>query len=129
MDGEELRSVLQQNSVHSVPNDLAIRIAQIDFEPDDAFQQQPGFPATIAEHVADSMKMSRVNRSVSLYGWHENVVTVTSNQTVAGLLFRSIKRASDDQERASPRDHTTELEREFRGPQIWICETARSLIG
>jgi hypothetical protein len=56
MDDEELRSVLQQNSVHSVPNDLDIRIAQIDFGPDDAFQQQvAGFPATIAKSVADSM--------------------------------------------------------------------------
>lgn len=130
MNEEELRGMLQQNSVHPVPHNLRLKIAQVDFEPDDAFHQQSiNFPTNIAKRAIERTKISHINRSVFLYGWHENIVTVTSNQAVAGILVHTIQRVLDDLDRASPIEGSVELQQKFRGPQIWVCENPRCLIG
>lgn len=134
MDDEQLRQGLKQYSVHPVPDELCVAISQIDFEPEDAFSmaqsEQSAFPAAIAMRAIEKMSLSSINRSVFLYGWCENIVTTTSNQAVAARLVQTINDVLDDQEQATLiKDVADDQQEEFRGPQIWLCETARSLIG
>lgn len=123
----ELRQELGRYSVHPVPNDLSLAITQIDFEAEAAFSKSHvehfAFPVSIAKRAADNMSWSLTNQSVLLYGWRENIVTITSNQIIAGHFVQAINKVLDDQERENA------AVEEFRGPEIRILQTARSLIG
>ena len=67
-----------------------------------------------------SQNLSLLNKSVFLYGWAENITTITSNRAVAAEIEHTIielkKRSGDD---------FTHL----KGPKVWMCDTARSLVG
>ena len=135
MDEKELLRELQQHSVHSIPCGLSMAVTQMDFEPEDAFLTSPSelsaFPVRIAKRASDTLNCSSINKSVFLYGWRENITTVTSNRTVAGRLVQAINNVLNDQEQEGPivEAGVSRQQEEFRGPKLWICETARSLIG
>jgi hypothetical protein len=135
MDEKELLRELQQHSVHSVPYGLSMAVTQVDFEPEDAFLTSPSelaaSPISIARRASDNMNCSSINKSVFLYGWRENITTVTSNRTVAGRLVQAINNVLNDQEQEGPvvEAVVSGQQENFRGPELWICETARSLIG
>ena len=135
MGEKELLRELQQHSVHSIPYGLSMPVNQVDFEPEDAFlarsSEQSALPVRIARRASDSMNCSSINKSVFLYGWRENISTVTSNRTLAGRLVQAINNVLNDQEQEGPivEAVVSGQQKEFRGPKLWICETARSLMG
>lgn len=98
-----------------------------------------------------SLSLSPINASVFLYGWLVGLVTITSNRSVAQGIEKTVNSLLDQFElesAANPArrpagggsggdgdddDHSeqakTWLKENIPGPQIWVCETARSLVG
>ncbi|KAI9875218.1 MAG: hypothetical protein M1830_008734 [Pleopsidium flavum] len=94
-------------SEYQVPEDwrLPIRVVAGDVD-------LGGLPA-VAEKVAE--QITAINRSVFLYGWANGITTISSNRTVTRLIETIV-----EEHRTSEDD---------RGPDIWLCPTARSLVG
>jgi Protein of unknown function (DUF1308) len=116
MEGLETDTLLgkfQQFSDHPVPSQLQIPIKVVDSHAEiDAALQQNKFPP-IFNKVTELL--TDINRSVFLYGWARDIVTITSNRTVVKQIENTIERNRQD-------DKT-------QGPKTWVCDTARSLIG
>ena len=68
---------------------------------------------TVAQNVAKNL--SSINQSVFMYGWYTGMTTISSNRTVAKDIETSIEA-----------NRTREDE---KGPDVWLCPTARSLVG
>lgn len=111
---EELLQQFQQLSDHQIPKQLQIPIKIEDAMTaiDDAWKHNRLPP--IARKISDLL--SDINRSVFLYGWVKNIVTVTSNKTVFKQIENEIEANRGD-------------DNELEGPMAWVCDTARSLIG
>jgi hypothetical protein len=62
-----------------------------------------------------SKLLSPINQSVFLYGWITGITTISSNRTVAKTIEGTIE--------------THRLADDDSGPDIWLCPTARSLVG
>jgi hypothetical protein len=73
--------------------------------------EQSSLPAS-AEAV--KKQLTSINQSVFLHGWAKGVTTVTSNRTVVKQMENTLAREASD-------------EKEW--PLIWMCPTARSLVG
>lgn len=105
---ERIRS-LQDLSSHRIPLDLKlpIEVVEVDIQ---EMEKKIG-------HQAHEVKaeLSTINQSVFFYGWVNGLTTISSNRTVAKEIENSVeaKRKSDEE----------------RGPDIWLCPTARSLVG
>lgn len=131
---EELRGFLEEQSVHAVPDGIRLPIKVVAFNPQDLITsltlesaEQKCFPYWIVAEVAKLVRLSPVNLSVFLYGWMERSLTFTSNRVVATGLLKAIDEVLDHAEYT---DNSSEEDlAKFYGPQIHICETARSLIG
>lgn len=105
---EELVRAFAEVSEYEVPKEwrLPIRIVEkgdVDLE---------GLPV-VAGKVAE--RLTAINRSVFLYGWASGRTTISSNRTVAKLIESVV-----EENRSSEDD---------RGPDVWLCPTARSLVG
>ncbi|KEF53116.1 uncharacterized protein A1O9_11024 [Exophiala aquamarina CBS 119918] len=130
----DLRQLLAKRSIHAVPPDLQLPIKVIDFEPKDVLnpltpdrEERKPFPYIVAAQAMSLMRLSPINCSVFLYGWKKQILTFTSNRVVASGLLKVIGEVLDRLEydaKFNDKDHA-----KFYGPQIHICETARSLIG
>ncbi|KAI9766373.1 MAG: hypothetical protein M1840_006637 [Geoglossum simile] len=107
-DLEKPRKVLvnefQGLSEYEVPRDWNLPIKVV--ESDTAAKKT--LPPS-AEIVAQNL--SEINQSVFLFGWASGWTTISSNRTVAKLI-----------------ENIVEEHREM-GPDIWLCPTARSLVG
>jgi hypothetical protein len=106
MTVEELRKELEKQSRFQVPESLRLPITT----------QVPEEEATTLPASADAVKqqLTSINQSVFLHGWAKGVTTVTSNRTVVKQIENILaKEASDEKE----------------WPLIWLCPTARSLVG
>ncbi|KAH0547577.1 hypothetical protein FGG08_000302 [Glutinoglossum americanum] len=105
---EVLVDEFRELSDYEVPRDwnLPIRVVESDI---DAGKPLPATAKIIAE------KLSEINRSVFLFGWASGLTTISSNRTVAKLIENLVEghRKGDDE----------------TGPSIWLCPTARSLVG
>jgi hypothetical protein len=99
----------QELSAYDVPLGWNIPIKVIDT--DIALMQKQLPPA--AEQVAKLL--SPINQSVFLYGWATGRTTISSNRTVAKEIEGTIE--------------THRLAEDDTGPDIWLCPTARSLVG
>lgn len=66
---------------------------------------------TVARRVAE--QMTDINRSVFMYGWMKGVTTVSSNRTVAKQIEGIVEKEGSG----------------AMGPEIWLREPARSLLG
>jgi hypothetical protein len=99
----------QELSAYVVPLDWNIPIEVV--ESDLAVMQKQLPPA--AEQVAKLL--SPINQSVFLYGWATGITTISSNRTVAKEIEGTIE--------------THRLADDDAGPDIWLCPTARSLVG
>lgn len=67
--------------------------------------------------------LSEINQSVFLYGWLGGIVTISSNMVVTKEIERRVCQLLDNQENQRGTGN------EPTGPDIWLCRTARSLIG
>ena len=103
---EELRSAFAELSNYIVPSDWNIPIRVVQSEMGDIIRLPPA-----AEKVKQSLTV--INRSVFLYGWTTGWTTLTSNRTVVKQIEEIVEGEEGEQV----------------GPKVWLCGTARSLVG
>ncbi|KAL8705689.1 MAG: hypothetical protein Q9201_001209 [Fulgogasparrea decipioides] len=103
---EELRSTFQELSTYPIPSNWQIPIKVVSFDRDD-ISHLPD----IAKQVKSSLSL--INQSVFLYGWVTGQTTLSSNRTVTRQIEEIVEGA----------------EGEVVGPKVWLCGTARSLVG
>mgnify|MGYP003310335516 CR=1 FL=1 len=106
---EERIRGLQDLSSHRTPIELKLPIETVEV---DILEMEKEIG-----HLATAVKeeLTTINQSVFFYGWAKGLTTVSSNRTVAKEVENCVEanRKSDDE----------------RGPDIWLCATARSLVG
>ena len=111
--GDALRAAFAKLSDYPIPSTFLIPIKivpSIDLsEFQAAIASNKVLP--IAESIAD--ELTEINRSVFLYGWVKGFTTVSSNRAVAKWIESAIEKAGN----------------RGVGPEIWLREPARSLLG
>ena len=100
---------LQEWSTHSVPSDWQLPIVVINQNENNCQLKLPPQATSVCKN------MTEINKSVFLYGWATGQTTITSNRTVA-------KQIENDLEKFDHLDESV-------WPSIWLCPTARSLVG
>ena len=113
----ELTSRWRKNSAHETPDDIRLPI-KVETTCSTALHL-----SSIAKSLTSHIKLSPINASVFLYGWHNDVVTITSNRVVANQIEKGLNEILN-QEEAAGREV-----KDFEGPKMWVCESARSLVG
>jgi hypothetical protein len=120
----ELCGKLKELSDHDVPPDLRLPIEVVHFDVDVMLAgDRSSFSNGMMSQVANGL--SEINRSVFLFGWWQKVVTISSNRAVAKEIEKVVCQLLDEREKTGgfiPPD-------DVAGPDIWVCDTARSLIG
>ncbi|PGH05340.1 hypothetical protein AJ79_06809 [Helicocarpus griseus UAMH5409] len=113
-DRENLVAQFQELSDHKVPLDwnIPIKIVNAHGEIERGWKED-ALPAQ-AHEIASLL--SDINRSVFLYGWATGLMTISSNRTVAKQIEYLIEENRDGDD-------------DLTGPLVWICDTARSLVG
>lgn len=96
-------------SEYDVPTEWNIPIRVVDIDMDIMQEQLPPVAGEVAK------LLSPINQAVFFYGWATGQTTISSNRTVAKEIEATIEahRSAEDD----------------AGPEIWICPTARSLVG
>ncbi|MCJ1393200.1 hypothetical protein MMC18_006072 [Xylographa bjoerkii] len=102
----ELRAGFAETSEYAVPDDWRLPIRVEDGVYD--LSELPAVAARVEEELTE------INRSVFFYGWTRGWTTVSSNRTVAKLIEGVVE---------------SEGEEGDVGPMVWLCATARSLVG
>lgn len=110
VEEEGLRRELGRWSRHGVPGDLRLPIREV------GAGMEGRELSPVQRKVAGQLTV--INRSVFLYGWKEGITTVSSNRTVARLIESIVEEEMD-----------AEDAEDERGPDVWLCGTARSLVG
>ena len=112
-DLDESRKLLQSYSDHPVPASfkIPIKVQNAPIAEDISTQIQQGQLPAVAEQIAAGL--TDINRSVFLFGWVYGYTTVSSNRTVVKAIERTIEKHA----------------RGERGPEVWLREPARSLVG
>lgn len=105
---EELVGAFAEVSEYEVPAEWRLPIKVVEKEDVDV-----AVLPVVAKKVAE--RLTAINRSVFLYGWASGRTTISSNRTVAKLIESVV-----EENRTSEDD---------RGPDVWLCPTARSLVG
>ncbi|KAF7504641.1 hypothetical protein GJ744_001995 [Endocarpon pusillum] len=120
----ELCARLKDFSDHDVPVGLLLPIRVVDFDADAMLvKDKSEIPAGVMAEVAKGL--SEINKGVFLYGWCRFIVTISSNRAVAKEIEKMVCQLLDERERNADEA----LRDEVTGPNIWVCGTARSLIG
>ncbi|KAF2453659.1 hypothetical protein BDY21DRAFT_355658 [Lineolata rhizophorae] len=104
---EELIERFQKYSDYPVPSSWQIPLKIVNKDVNRA--QVPSLAEAVMEPLSD------INRSVFSYGWLSGRTTISSNRTVAKQIEHLVE------------EHRTS--EEDRGPDVWLCPTARSLVG
>ncbi|KAL6721793.1 hypothetical protein ACLMJK_000898 [Lecanora helva] len=112
--GEGLRQEFAKYSDYKIPSSWRLPIRIVDAAvPDSDIQtaiQDSRLPP-VAKEVAE--QLTDINRSVFIYGWIHGITTVSSNRSVAKQIESIVEK---DEQGAM-------------GPDIWLREPARSLLG
>ncbi|KAK0251806.1 hypothetical protein LTR48_001067 [Friedmanniomyces endolithicus] len=106
----DLLDEMQEWSAYQVPRDWQLPILSVDQNEGDCQRHLPPQAKGISE------ALTPINASVFLYGWATGRTTVTSNRTIVHQINNALE-AFDD------------LDDEAVWPKIWLCPTARSLVG
>ncbi|KAK4505111.1 hypothetical protein PRZ48_003074 [Zasmidium cellare] len=106
---QELVEEMQHWSAYEVPKDWQLPIRIVDENEGNCLKNLP------EESTSVSKNMTAINRSVFLYGWATGNSTITSNRTVVKQLEADLEKYEDLDESV--------------WPSIWLCPTARSLVG
>ncbi|KAJ5719402.1 hypothetical protein N7493_007857 [Penicillium malachiteum] len=114
VDRKTLIERFQALSDHTVPTDWAIPVKIVDAQPEiESCLAEKKLPS-VADDVADGL--SDINYSVFMYGWVKDMTTITSNRTIDKQIETTIEKNRNDDE-------------SIEGPHVWVCDTARSLVG
>lgn len=105
----QLVEEMQQWSAYEVPSAWQLPIRVVDPNEGGCLESLP----SEAAHV--SREQTEINKSVFLYGWAANNTTITSNRSVVKQLEAEL-------------EHYVDLN-DSVWPKIWLCPTARSLVG
>ncbi|KAF5864822.1 hypothetical protein ETB97_006360 [Aspergillus alliaceus] len=116
-DSREAKSVIQvfqEMSDYEIPPQLKMPVKVVEAKPviDSAIEQ--GKLPPVSHKVAEIL--SDINHSVFFYGWVNGITTISSNRTVVKQIETIIEQYRNGDE-------------DLEGPKIWVCDTARSLIG
>lgn len=106
---QQLLEEMQQWSKYLVPHHWSLPIAVVDQNQRDCMSTLP------SQALATAQEMTSINRSVFLHGWAAGRTTITSNR----IVVKQIEKSLDDYE---------DLD-DSVWPKIWLCPTARSLVG
>ena len=101
----ELREALLAQSTYPVPQDLILPIKIIEVNPELLVEQLPSSAKRLLS------ELEGVNKSVFFHGWARNITTLTSNRQVSKHIEKVISGCRE------------------RGPLVWVCNVARSLVG
>ena len=104
---------LQKMSDYQVPSQLGLPIRIVDADAAFASGNKQAKLPPIAQKVEEIL--SDINTSVFMYGWVSEIMTITSNRTVVKQIENLIEMHRDEED--------------LIGPLVWVCDTARSLIG
>ncbi|KAI4258615.1 MAG: hypothetical protein LQ352_001150 [Teloschistes flavicans] len=108
-EGVIRRKEFQDLSTYVVPSEWRIPIQVVPFDPADPGTMQKLPP--VAETLEGSLSL--INQSVFFHGWITGYTTLSSNRTVAKQIEEIVEAE----------------EGEVEGPKVWVCGTARSLVG
>jgi hypothetical protein len=120
----ELQKELKHFSDHDVPIGLRLPVITVDFDGNSMLADGSKFATRMMADVGNGL--SEINKSVFLYGWTEKIVTISSNMVVAKEIERRVCQMLDEREKEQETDAEPD---DATGPDIWVCRTARSLIG
>lgn len=104
----------QELSDYEIPPQLTMPVKTVKAKSliDSAIEQ--GKLPPVFQKVAEVL--SNINHSVFFYGWVTGMTTISSNRTVVKQIETIIEQHRNGDE-------------DLEGPQVWVCDTARSLIG
>lgn len=100
---------MQEWSAYLVPDEWKLPVQIVDEDEDNCMASLSG------EAVIVGSNMTSINRSVFMHGWASGKTTITSNRAV-------VKQIENDLEKFEDLDQSV-------WPSIWLCPTARSLVG
>ncbi|KAL8916441.1 MAG: hypothetical protein Q9208_008507 [Pyrenodesmia sp. 3 TL-2023] len=103
---DAVRHAFAALSNYTIPSDWILPVRVVDFNMNDISRLPPA-----AQKVKESLTL--INQSVFLYGWTKDLATLTSNRTVAKQIEEIVEGEEGEQ----------------IGPKVWLCSTARSLVG
>ncbi|KAI9043505.1 uncharacterized protein KD926_003656 [Aspergillus affinis] len=113
-DAKALIHDLQQLSDYEIPPHWKLPINIVDANTVIDAAKNNGQLPPVAHQVSDIL--SDINYSVFLYGWATGMTTISSNRTVVKQIEATVEKQRNGDEN-------------LEGPQIWVCDTARSLVG
>ncbi|KAF9884605.1 hypothetical protein FE257_001427 [Aspergillus nanangensis] len=114
LDSPSLLQRLQALSDHPIPSQWKLPIKTVDSISAIALGRKEGVIPLVADRVTEIL--SDINHSVFMYGWASKLMTISSNRTVVKQIEMTVEKHREGDE-------------ELEGPLIWVCDTARSLIG
>ena len=109
MSQQQLVEELQQWSTYPVPSDWQLPISVVAQNAGNCHSNLPPQAGLVTQN------MTAINQSVFLYGWASGQTTITSNRTVVKQIENDLEKFDDLNESV--------------WPKIWLCPTARSLVG
>ncbi|KAJ5177825.1 Protein of unknown function DUF1308 [Penicillium coprophilum] len=114
LDREGILQKFQELSDYEVPADWKIPIKVVDAQQVIDAAKAQGKLQPVVHEVEKGL--SDINHSVFLYGWATGLTTISSNRTIDKQIEATVEdnRKDDDG---------------LQGPDVWICDTARSLVG
>lgn len=118
---QSLLSLFAAQSEYPVPPDLRLPITIKSASTTELLQQLP----PIAQKVAE--ELSAINRSVFLYGWAKGITTMSSNRAVSKVVEGIV--SSELTKHNELEGGQEKIRVPVAGPEVWICGTARSLVG
>lgn len=118
---QPLLSLFAAQSEYPVPPDLRLPIIIKSASTTELLQYLP----PIAQKVAE--ELSVINRSVFLYGWAKGITTMSSNRAVSKVVEGIV--SGELTKRDELEGGLEKVSESVAGPEVWICGTARSLVG
>ncbi|KAJ5107086.1 hypothetical protein N7456_003761 [Penicillium angulare] len=114
VDRKTLVEQFQALSDYHVPEDWALPVRIVDAQPEIKECLAKKILPPVADDVAEGL--SDINYSVFMYGWAASITTITSNRTIDRQIEATIEKSRGEDE-------------DLEGPEVWVCDTARSLVG
>lgn len=118
---QPLLSLFAAHSEYPVPPDLRLPITIKSASTTELLEHLP----PIAQKVAE--ELSAINRSVFLYGWAKGITTMSSNRAVSKVVEGIV--SSELTKHEELEGGLAKVREPVAGPEVWICGTARSLVG
>jgi hypothetical protein len=111
LKGDDLIDGFQSLSEYQVPPEWNLPITEVESQNVISAAFENGDLPLVAKKV--ERRLTDINRSVFVYGWATGIMTLSSNRTVVKMIETVVGEELG----------------EIIGPRVWVCGTARSLVG